>query len=152
LEARLIEVKMSTRGCIAIGTPRKWEGTYNHWDSYPTGLGKNVWDDIDSSGYFEYLKDLRADIKKMKDDENAGDLITKKNSDPLFIEWVYILNPKKKQIKILASRQGVGESPDPKRRESGVAHYVHFVAHTVDVEKGEPNWESIEQKVNMKGG
>jgi hypothetical protein len=30
---------MATRGCVAVGTPDKWRGVYNHWDSYPTGLG-----------------------------------------------------------------------------------------------------------------
>ena len=34
---------MSTRGCVAIGTPAKWRGVYNHWDSYPSGLGSAVW-------------------------------------------------------------------------------------------------------------
>jgi hypothetical protein len=34
---------MSTRGCVAIGTPHEWRGVYNHWDSYPTGLGQEVW-------------------------------------------------------------------------------------------------------------
>lgn len=34
---------MSTRGCVAIGTPENWRGVYNHWDSYPTGLGQEVW-------------------------------------------------------------------------------------------------------------
>ena len=34
---------MSTRGCVAIGTPEAWRGVYNHFDSYPTGLGCAVW-------------------------------------------------------------------------------------------------------------
>ena len=34
---------MSTRGCVAIGSPTHWRGVYNHWDSYPTGLGQSVW-------------------------------------------------------------------------------------------------------------
>lgn len=37
---------MSTRGCVAIGTPEKWRGVYNHWDSYPTGLGQEVWQQL----------------------------------------------------------------------------------------------------------
>jgi hypothetical protein len=37
---------MSTRGCVAIkhGGKEQWLGVYNHSDSYPTGLGKELWD------------------------------------------------------------------------------------------------------------
>lgn len=34
---------MSTRGFVGIGTPTQFDGRYNHWDSYPTGLGAKVW-------------------------------------------------------------------------------------------------------------
>jgi DNA-directed RNA polymerase subunit RPC12/RpoP len=34
---------MSTRGCVAIKTEDGWRGVFNHWDSYPTGLGKELW-------------------------------------------------------------------------------------------------------------
>ena len=36
---------MATRGCIAkwVGEG-EWEGVYHHWDSYPTALGKTLWD------------------------------------------------------------------------------------------------------------
>jgi hypothetical protein len=39
---------MSTRGCIAfakeVGTNQtEWEGRYHHSDSYPTGLGRELW-------------------------------------------------------------------------------------------------------------
>jgi hypothetical protein len=37
---------MSTRGCVAVGTTRKWRGLYNHSDSYPTGLGSELWDHL----------------------------------------------------------------------------------------------------------
>jgi hypothetical protein len=33
---------MATRGCIAVGTPDKWRGVYNHWDSYPSWLGARL--------------------------------------------------------------------------------------------------------------
>jgi len=39
---------MSTRGCVAIGTPSKWRGVYNHWDSYPTVLGREIWQHLRS--------------------------------------------------------------------------------------------------------
>lgn len=34
---------MSTRGAIAYRTGDGWEGVYNHSDSYPTGLGRDLW-------------------------------------------------------------------------------------------------------------
>lgn len=34
---------MSTRGAIAYRAGDGWEGVYNHSDSYPTGLGKELW-------------------------------------------------------------------------------------------------------------
>lgn len=34
---------MSTSGFVGIGTPEQFTGRYNHWDSYPTGLGMDVW-------------------------------------------------------------------------------------------------------------
>lgn len=35
---------MSTRGAIARAIQDGWIGVYNHSDSYPTGLGRNLWD------------------------------------------------------------------------------------------------------------
>ena len=35
---------MSTRGCIARKTEQEFVGRYHHSDSYPTGLGKTLWD------------------------------------------------------------------------------------------------------------
>ena len=35
---------MSTRGVIARQKGDSFEGRYHHWDSYPTGLGKALWE------------------------------------------------------------------------------------------------------------
>jgi hypothetical protein len=34
---------MSTRGCVAVGSSSIWKGIYNNHDSYPTGLGAEVY-------------------------------------------------------------------------------------------------------------
>lgn len=34
---------MSTRGFVGVGTADHWTACYNHSDSYPTGLGPDVW-------------------------------------------------------------------------------------------------------------
>ena len=47
---------MSTRSLIGVYTNKEkgeWRGTYHHWDGYPTGLGKGLWDI-----YHTYYKDL----------------------------------------------------------------------------------------------
>lgn len=42
---------MGTRGIIARVTPKGWLGRYHHWDSYPKGLGKTLFDL--ANGYFK---------------------------------------------------------------------------------------------------
>lgn len=54
---------MSTRGCIAIGTPKAWRGLYNHWDSYPTGLGAALWEHLQNKN----LKDFANKLLKFDD-------------------------------------------------------------------------------------
>lgn len=34
---------MSTRSCLAYKTKDGWQGTYCHWDGYPTNRGKQIW-------------------------------------------------------------------------------------------------------------
>jgi len=50
---------MSTRGCVAI---RKkdggWVGVYNHSDSYPTCLGKEVWNHLQGRDLKRFAEDL----------------------------------------------------------------------------------------------
>ena len=37
---------MATRGIVAVGTKENWRGVYNHYDSYPTGLGRDLFEHI----------------------------------------------------------------------------------------------------------
>ena len=48
---------MATRGVIARPAGNGWEGRYHHWDSYPSGLGKTLWD--------AYHRFFRRDIDAM---------------------------------------------------------------------------------------
>jgi len=48
---------MSTRGCVALKTEKGWEGVYNHYDSYPEGLGAEL---------YSYLKDRINDPEAMQ--------------------------------------------------------------------------------------
>lgn len=51
---------MSTRGSVAIKQDfGEWRGVYNHYDSYPEGLGKELW---------AYLKVNNIDLKKFAEE------------------------------------------------------------------------------------
>lgn len=59
---------MGTRGCIARRTVDGFVGTYHGFDSYPTGLGKYLWQLF--HGHFE--RDIHRMIKTLVDDHPAG--------------------------------------------------------------------------------
>lgn len=62
---------MSTRGAIARLTsvlPLQWKGRYHHWDSYPDGLGRELW-----KLYHEtFAQDLDRMLKAILDEHAAG--------------------------------------------------------------------------------
>lgn len=35
---------MSTRSIVGVGTPENYKARYCHWDGYPSGVGKALWD------------------------------------------------------------------------------------------------------------
>lgn len=41
---------MSTRSVIARPVGDEWEGRYHHFDGYPTGVGKTLWDLVQARG------------------------------------------------------------------------------------------------------
>jgi hypothetical protein len=235
---------VSTRGCVAIGTPACWRGVYNHWDSYPTGLGKTVWDHLQAllgsgktleqfagellryddwraylrKGICEYCgkrttqphsisgvvslreekfkskaairryyrsvpawrchdKEIEAAIRRewqiRANVQRTGypdpraiyhehDLrpvkeqqITSDNPDPLFIEWVYVVEPKARTFFVLSHRGQptpsgnlpVGESPQPVgngRWDYGHCIYWHELAGSFPIDGSEPNWAKLE--------
>jgi len=61
---------MSTRGVIARQneSSKGFTGVYHHWDSYPEGLGKTLWQLW--HGYFN--RDTKAMLKKLIDEHPAG--------------------------------------------------------------------------------
>jgi len=166
---------MSTRGCVAIGTPKAWRGVYNHFDSYPTGLGIDVWDlllhekDLNefaerllsfddwrsylSGGICEYcgkkttqphsisgniyinktIKHPDPECKYHQHDtyENIEEAhVTHLNADPLFIEWVYVIDPQKREFHILSGNFRAG---------------CHELKGTYKLDSTEPDWERIKK-------
>jgi hypothetical protein len=65
---------MSTRGGIGRLTSQKpiaFRAVYHHFDSYPTGLGKNLWNLYNNF----FKKDLKAMLKVLTKDHNAWSTI-----------------------------------------------------------------------------
>ncbi|MBI2851969.1 MAG: hypothetical protein HYX84_02530 [Chloroflexi bacterium] len=58
---------MSTRGAIARQKGDTFEGRYHHWDSYPTGLGKALWD-----VYHEQFQDNLDEMLRVLIDEHPA--------------------------------------------------------------------------------
>jgi len=188
---------MGTRGAVAIGTITDWSGTYNHFDSYPTGLGKDVWDTIKKDGlknvvngvkssgdWREYLSggvceycgkktgqphsingrimkfapldpDIQDNINKtgypdpLADYHDHNEKSTPAHMseyDPLFIGWVYILDPENNKIHVLT--HCVNPDADPKKFENErytiPAYKWEFVC-SIDLNGPEPNWEKIDK-------
>ena len=223
---------MSTRGCVAIGKEEGFCGLYNHFDSYPTGLGQEVWKELQKlkkkrtldqfpqrllafddwrnylgggvcpycgkkglgqacsigkvsireefktkkqmrehlnnfSGWKGKEKELeetineeweiRNNIKRtgFPDPESKHhghgeltDKITSEDSDPLFIEWVYVVKVKKHQMDILCSVMDAGTHKEKIGNGStyNAPNYKHVLVTTIDLNGKEPNWEEIEKK------
>lgn len=231
---------MGTRGAVAIKNGGGFVGVYNHWDSYPQGLGKELWDylhrdgidlkqfadellkyddwrnfrgggvceycgkvglgqphsisgvicypDIpnrykDADEMREYFRQLPAwqgkddDIEKevrfavavatnieitgypdpdsiLHQHGNLTDKITNDNADPLFIEWVYVIDPKR-MVEVLAHRRAKGthtESSDcGGYHEWQSPNYEHYLLATYPLDGNEPNWEELDDKADQIG-
>jgi hypothetical protein len=153
-----LEESMSTRGCVAVGNPKLWTGRYNHSDSYPSGLGKEVW------GMLKRGMDP-ADIL-----EEFGDEITSHRPDPLFIEWVYVMddgdqpygprNDERLYLDVLASqgfaKKRVSKSGLTATFKSGWWDYGTYACRHVLVGRfplsgPEPDWELLRELVRSFG-
>ena len=235
---------MSTRGAVAIKNGNGWLGVYNHWDSYPKELGKELWDYLQQEGLdieqfaqdllkyddwrnfrdggicpycgkvrlgqphsirgdvahpslvgehkqYESADEMREHYRQLpawqgKDDEieqqvrqalqikqnvettgypdpealyhRHGDLtdkMTNDNAEPLFIEWVYVIDPKQMLLEVLAHRRAEGEHTESS--ECGGYHewqqpnYEHYVLATYALTGGEPDWKELENRADEIG-
>ena len=59
---------MSTRGVIARQKGDSFEGRYHHWDSYPTGLGKTLWE----LAHNQFKGDIEGMLRILIDEHPAG--------------------------------------------------------------------------------
>jgi len=213
---------MATRGCVAIGNERRWRGVYNHSDSYPTYLGREVWHKVREMGVEAFCRELlkftdwreflnagvcpycgrrgvgqphsirgdvwlalytlqhggsiddieeewiRENVRRtgfvdpdckchehtLDDGSRPEDHhITSKCPDPLYIEWVYIINPERRTMIILHSA-GYGQDGPVKDVEEPVGDgwwdyghccYTHVKVAEVPLDGPEPDWEALEE-------
>jgi len=174
---------MSTRAVIAQRTEGdKWEGVYNHFDGYPSGLGRKIWDNFQKI-YAGETQTPEADIKKFIEEvikghsggwstfpdacychtrgETDSDMrIDSENPDPLFHEYVYILNPEKKEMAILSSvnmtkdfkpngesdrHKVIGQNEWGKVVSYGTCSYGYKKIADINLLGEQPNWDEIEK-------
>lgn len=92
----------------------------------------------------------------MRDGVRSGK-ITSDDPDPLFLEWVYVLNPVKKTMTIYTHKaqpkykeKPQFKSVDPVRMgkywDYGHCAYKHEIVEVVDLTSDEPDWKKIEEK------
>ena len=100
---------MSTNGFVGIGTPTHWTARYNHADSWPTGLGRAVWQTLQDfrsrdhslDGFIETLlhvtnwRDVATQgvYHQHSPDALEKSAITPDTCDWLFMEWGYVVDP-----------------------------------------------------------
>jgi len=235
---------MSTRGAVAIKNGNGWLGVYNHWDSYPTALGKELWDYLHQDGIdlgqfaqellryddwrnfrdggicpycgkvgmgqphsitgdaaypaligeykrYESADEMREYFSQLpawqgRDDEieqmieqqleiknnvattgypdpqakyhghgELTDKVTNENADPLFIEWVYVIDPKRMVLEVLAHRRGEGEHTESSEyggyHEWQSPNYEHYLLATYALNGDEPNWKELEDRADQIG-
>ena len=109
---------MSTRGVIAFKTEEGWKGVYNHLDSYPDDLGQSLVtyiedkmkEGLSKKEAIQYLIDNCIKDGKgwyaFPDSqyEESEELMDQDNFSPLFMEYIYILDPETESMNILAHK------------------------------------------------
>lgn len=192
---------MSTRGVVGVGNQEKWTGVYNHWDSYPSELGQDVWNEIQSKSaeklaqelltygdWREYLNhgvcefcgkkvgqphsytcnleaNYQTDIEKQNviktgypdpqskhhSHSNSYPEFNQDNSDPLFIEWIYLINLNDQVLEIYKNKVESYDNPvldSPVNLGNGRVNYGHCECYHIKVGVfpfigKEPDWESL---------
>lgn len=166
---------MSTRGVIAVKTGLGWRGVYNHLDSYPTYLGPIIWRELQEKdvervvkeGIEQHPQGYRSFPDEPYSATSRTEPITNDNVDPLFHEWVYILDTTKKQKprlivvtsvfvpRLKRGQKGTRIEPNIIRTLDGTiehiegGYYVHIVACKADIGESEPNWALVEARRNI---
>jgi hypothetical protein len=156
---------MSTRGCIALRRmDGDWRGYYHHSDSYPTWLGRKLWARLRQAPPALFRCDERSLFHWLECDPGIDKTIeiTSDNPDPLFIEWVYVIDRERRTVTVLTSQHKDNPASKfsnhlvPVKREDGFWDYGTSAYRLVPVcefpiDGPEPDWESIEEVGHVIG-
>ena len=149
----------NAQGCVAIGTPLKWEGVYNHYASNPIYLGDSLWHILHQEANFDTIIQKLLQFGRWEnfcgDEKEDYDHITSENPDPLFIDWVYIVDSERRMLHVLKSEMLDDEDLSQPRREPvtlsnrvvfyGNCTYKHVLVASVKLDGPEPDWAQIQK-------
>lgn len=78
------------------------------------------------------------------------DKMTNDNADPLFIEWVYVVDPERQVLEVLANRRAKGTYTLTNWRGESYQepNYEHYLLATYSIDGDEPKWQELEDKAN----
>jgi hypothetical protein len=158
------EYIMSTRGAIARPDGNGgFKGVYHHWDSYPSGLGKDLFElarDHKRWATGLPLEDLQAMLKHLIDDHPAGwstttecychdqsndpaQEVTEKNASAIGVEWVYVIDVQTGDMTVLSSYNPSGTKMIGMFGQGNPGAVFIPVAVVNLVRDSEPDWDAI---------
>lgn len=162
---------MSTRSLIGIYSDKgdgTWRATYHHWDGYPSGLGKTLWDIYHNfyPGALPAMMEFIVDAHPEGWSTLVGSDFTKR---PTWLDVPDRMNMAKDELPPPRAYKYRGEGPNPADQDSDFGqewayvfdlseytmtilawvgkgenlNYVHKA--TVPMDGTEPDWESYER-------
>lgn len=130
---------MSTRGAIGIRFEGKDKVGYNHFDSYPTGIGVSIFEYLKGKTYKELIDEYKSIsfidgslVDVWNDMDNCFNKEFTDDSeflyDSLFCEWAYIVNLDTKELEIY---KGFNKLPDGEGRYAQMKHRTGYYGVTL---------------------
>ena len=155
---------MSTRGIIAQAKGDGFEGVYQHSDSYPNGLGPDLWQALQARGakavVVEDIEAHRGGWSTYPDrcychtmERNGPEMVmTQSQADWLFIEWGYVIDPDSNRLGVVV---GLVREPgdhaefserNGNRREWREDNYGYRLVGSFPIDGPEPEWSVLEEQ------
>lgn len=153
---------MSTRGVIAKTTKDGFEGVYNHSDSYPRWLGRNLWEALHEGqeprifveewieahpgGWADfpeacYCHDSPQDEPEM--------IVSQDTVDWLFTAWAYAIDPERRTFSVIVGcvlRPGKRVKSHANGQSREFESYGSQLVGTFSLDGDEPPWELVEEQ------
>lgn len=123
---------MGTRAFIAFGTPRRWhDAIHLQMSGNPIHVGPWLWEDLRGSFDARSLA-ARAQFRGHNFRQEV-----EVDGDPMWYSWAYIIDPKKRQLRVLSTVETRG-TWDPKKM---VWEWTKPLTFSLD--GPEPDWRKI---------